>query len=64
VETFELLLNDRRYAEPVLVVISVSDEQRAREWAGRLMAESPDCQEVEVCQLGKRLFSLDREHEN
>lgn len=59
-QTFELSLIDRRYDTPVLVVISVSDTNRAREWADRLLAESPDCREVEVSQLGKRLFSLER----
>jgi hypothetical protein len=57
-QTYELYLDDDRYAVPTLHLIPARDEARAVEIASRLLAESPHHRGAELCQGGERIAVL------
>lgn len=56
--TFELYLDDDRYAVPTLKLIAADDEAGALQAAWRLMDESAHHRGVEICLDGERLSGL------
>lgn len=57
-ETFEIFVDDDRYAVPTLHLVPVEGEAVALKIARRLLAESPHHLGVELCQDGRRLVGL------
>ena len=56
--TFEIFVDDRRYAVPTLHLVSAADERGAREIADRLLSESIHHVGAEVWWEGKLLVGL------
>ena len=56
--TFELYLDDDRYAVPTLKLIEAGDEVEALSVARRLLHESPHHRGAELCRDGRRLAGL------
>ena len=57
-ETFEVYIDDDRYAVPTLHLIPAEDEAIALKIARRLLQESPHHLGVELCLEGRRLAGL------
>jgi len=57
-ETFEVFVDDDRYAVPTLHLIPAEDEAIALRVARRLLAESPHHLGVEVCLEGRRVTGI------
>jgi len=57
-ETFEIFVDDDRYAVPTLHLIPAEDEAIALRVARRLLEESPHHLGVEVCFDGRRLTGI------
>jgi hypothetical protein len=58
VRVFELHIDDDRYRIPTLAFMTMSDEQRALEFAQEKLTESRHHLGVEVRENGVRLFGL------
>jgi hypothetical protein len=56
--TFELYLDDDRYAVPTFKLIEAADEAAAVALAHRLLRESPHHRGAELCRDGARLAVL------
>src|SRR3954467_14528708 len=56
--TYELYLDDDRYAVPTLHLLAAADEAGALRLAQRLLADSPHHLGVEICLEGERLAGL------
>ena len=56
--TFELYLDDDRYAVPTFKLIEAADEAAAVALAHRLLRESPHHRGAELCRGGARLALL------
>lgn len=57
-ETFEIYVDDDRYAVPTLHLITAADEPGAFAVAERMVAESPHHLGAEICLEGQRLAGL------
>jgi hypothetical protein len=57
-ETFEVYVDDDRYAVPTLHLVPAENESMALKVAQRLLAESPHHLGVELCLEGRRLTGL------
>jgi hypothetical protein len=56
--TFHFYIDDRRSGSPRELQVQARDEQRARQLAERMLAESEHHLGVEVCEQGVRRFGL------
>ena len=57
-ETFEIFIDDDRYAVPTLYLVTAPDEARALTLAERMVAESPHHLGAELCLDGRRLAGI------
>ncbi|WP_293906779.1 hypothetical protein [Phenylobacterium sp.] len=57
-DTFEIFVDDDRYAVPTLHLIVAVNALRAEELARRLLDDSPHHLGVEICLDGRRLTGL------
>ena len=57
-ETYELYVEDDRYAVPTLLLISARSEAEAMETAWRVVAESIHHRGAELCLGGRRLAGI------
>ena len=56
--TFEIFVDDRRYAVPTLHLVSAEDEAAARQIAEQMVSESDHHVGAELCYEGRLLVSL------
>lgn len=59
--TFSFYIHDRRYSVPTLQLVTVRDEERARELARQRLDETEEHLAVEVVEGQTELFRLSRE---
>jgi hypothetical protein len=58
--TFSFYIHDRRYSVPTLQIVTVRDEDRARELARQRLEEAEHHLAVEVLEDQTELFRLER----
>ncbi|WP_150131337.1 hypothetical protein [Caulobacter mirabilis] len=59
--TFSFYIHDRRYSVPTLQLVTVRDEDRARELARQRLEETEEHLAVEVTEGAVELFRVSRE---